>query len=230
MNLKSLRYFLAIGLLTMAGYSWGTPSLPKNDTTQWQSISSIEWSTDNGSSWGTSPTIAVGQSVEFKVTMDKTDIGNHYADFVKVWIDLNGSGTFEDSEAVLFNYQVANSTVQGKKNPERPYLGDPFSFVSSAITVTSTMPSDLWVLARVTCSESLLQVANGSGYSWNQQWSTSSTTYNLDFSPTAHYGQGQSELVMLAVNGNSVPEPGTLALLSVAMLGMGWIRKQKTRV
>ena len=230
MNLKSLRSFLAMGLLTVAGYSWGTPSLPVNDTTQWQNISSFEWSTDNGKTWGTSPNLTVGQSVEFKVTMDKTNIGNHYADFVKVWVDLNGSGTFEQSESILFNYQVANATQQGQFNTERPYLGDPFSFVSSAITVDNKTPSNLWVLARVTCSESLLQVANGSGYTWNQQWSTSGATYNADFSPTAHYFQGQSELAMLTINANSVPEPGTLALFTLAMLGMGWSRKRTPRI
>jgi hypothetical protein len=227
MNMKSLRYLLAVGLMTMAGYSWATPSLPLNDSTKWQNIASIEWSTDVGANWGTSSTVSVGQSVEFKVTMNKTDIGNHYADFVKVWIDMNGDGTFEQSEAVLFNYQVANSTYQNSGNTERPYTGQPFSFVSNAIKVTSTMPSDLWVLARVTCSESLLTVANGSGYSWNQQWvEDPATTYTSDiFSPTAQYKQGQSELVML-----TVPEPGTLALVTLAILGMGWRRKQTTRV
>lgn len=230
MNLKSLRYFFTLGLLTVAGYSWATPSLPINDTTQWQNIKNIEWSTDNGTTWGTSSTITVGQSVEFKVTMDKTNIGNHFADFVKVWIDQNGSGTFDESESVLFDYRVANSTQQAWNNPERSYTGQPFSFISKAITVTSSMPSDLWVLARVTCSESLLKTG-ANDYVWSNQWSSTYTDlnnakyYGTLFSPTAHYVQGESELVKL-----TVPEPGTLALFSVAMLGMGWIRKKTTRV
>ena len=227
MNLKSLHKLLAVGLVTVAGYSWATPSVGTNANPTWQDISAIQWSTNNGATWGNSA-LVVGQSVEFKITMHKTNIGNHYADFVKAWIDLNGDGQFAASETLLFGYHVANNTPQGEHNQER-LSGQSYNFYSNSIAVTNALPSDLWVLARVTCSDSLLQTALGS-YSWNQQWSTNIATYDSDFLPTANYIQGESELVKLTVNGNKVPEPGSLALFAAAMVGMGWTRKQATRV
>jgi hypothetical protein len=218
MNLRSLRRLLALGLIAVAGHSWATPSLPQNDNPTWQDISSIAWSTNNGASWGNSA-VAVGQSVEFKITMHKTNIGNHYADFVKAWVDLNGDGQFSNSnETLLFGYKVANAAQTAPWNAERSANNQLIDFTSNAITLTSALPSDLWMLARVTCSDSLMSTALGSSYSWNQQWATSIPTYNSYFSPTAHYGQGESELVKLSVN--KVPEPGTLALFAIALVGL----------
>jgi PEP-CTERM motif len=234
MNLKSLRKLLALGLIAVAGQSWATPSQPPNGDTTWQNISNIEWSTDNGVTWGSPSTVAVGQSVEFKITMDKTNIGNHYADFVKAWIDLNGDGQFETNEVVLFGSAIANATPQNWWNPERPYTGQPYTFTSSAITVSSAMGSNLWMLARVTCSDSLMTAGVPSYHpltvaTWNTQWTTSMTAYNSYFSPTGTLGQGNSELVHLGIS-NRVPEPGTLALFAVAMVGAGWTRKRASRV
>ena len=228
MNLKSLRKLLVFGLVAAAGYCWGNPSMPINDTDKWQDISNIQWSTDGGANWGTSA-LVVGQNVQFKVTVHKDYVGNHYADFVKAWIDLDGNQTFSDNEAMLFGYKVANS-VANKNTVGDRLSGDSFSVVSdsSFVVGTDTKSSDFWVLARVTCSESLLAVS-GTGKVWGNQWDTNTATttapdYRSYFSPTAHLVQGESELVKLTVN-NKVPEPGTLALVAVAMLGMGWRRR-----
>lgn len=228
MNFASLRKILAVGLATVAGYSWATPSLPQNDSTLWQDISLIEWSTDHGSTWGQSSPLLVGQTVEFKITMHKTNIGNHYADFVKAWLDLNGDEHFTANEAVLFGYHVDNDTRQNSWNPER-VSGQSFSFISNAITLTDTLPADLWLLVRMTCSESLILSAGlNSNDPWTLQWHTPIETFNNYFSPTRHYFQGESELVHLTVI-NQVPEPGTLSLLTAAMLAAALGRSRKPR-
>lgn len=229
MNLKSLRKLLAVGLVTVAGQSWATPSLPQNDNPTWQDISSIQWSTDSGASWGNSALVA-GQSVEFKITMHKYEDGNHYADLVKAWIDLNGDQNFQASETLLFGAHVVNATQKAWR-PDS-VVNQYFDFISGPVTLTDTMVGDHFLLARVTCSDSLLSTALGSSYSWNNQWSALYTSgnnagYGNLFSPTAHYGQGESELVKLTVNG--VPEPGTLALFATAMVGVGLRRKQAAR-
>ena len=224
MNPKLLREFLAFGLVAVAGYCWGTPSLPQNDTTQWQDISSIVWSTNNGGSWGTSA-LVVGQSVEFKITMHKGYDGKHYADLIKAWFDFDGNGLFGTGESVLFGSHVVNPSYVANTGPGNA-ANQSFDFTSGPINLTSAMVGERYLLARVTCSESLL----GSGHSWSDQWSaTNISSYNSLFSSTARYHQGESELVKLTVN-NKVPEPGTLALFAVAMLGMGLIRKQANRV
>lgn len=234
MNLKSLRYFFTLGLLTVAGYSWATPSLPQNDNPTWQDIANIQWSTNNGGTWGNSA-LAVGQSVEFKITMHKYEDGNHYGDLLKVWIDYNGDQQFQNSETLLFGTHVVNPI----EKPWRPdsVVNQSFVFTSGPVNLTNSMVGDHFLLARVTCTDSLLTTAKETGkiasYTWNDQWNSTYTSgnnamYGTLFSAAAHYGQGESELVKLTVN--SVPEPGTLALFSVAMLGMGWIRKKTTRV
>jgi hypothetical protein len=91
-----------------------------------------------------------------------------------------------------------------------------------------------FLLARVTCSESLLTTA-GVSNAWSKQWDSLYTTgnnaaYNTMFSATSTYTQGESELVKLTVNGRNVPEPGTLALLAVGMMGVGFGRKRTARV
>jgi hypothetical protein len=226
MNLKSLRKLLAVGLVTVAGYSWATPSLPQNDNPQWQDISNIVWSTNNGATWGNSA-LVVGQSVEFKFTMHKTYDGDHYADFIKAWIDLNGNGSFTDAgETLLFGYHVVNSLPVDNTGPGN-VVNQSFDFISGPINLTSAMVGDHYLLGRVTCSESLLSTAGITG-PWSTQWSYTPAQYDGFFSPTAPYGQGESELVKLSVN--RVPEPGTLALFAAAMAGMGWRRKQATRV
>lgn len=230
MNLKSLRNLVGVCLFAIAGHVWATVSAPSHTDTTWQDIASITWSTDNGATWGNS-TIAVGQSVEFKVTMHKTNIGNHYGDFVKVWIDWNGDEKFSNtSEVLLADYHVANAAARSSDLPERKDGGS-YDFFSTAFTVEKSMIGTYDLLARMTCSESLLDSA-GLGGTWENQWATTYTKsdsawYKANFSPTASYYQGEAELRKFTVTDatNSVPEPGTVALVAVAMLGMGWRRK-----
>lgn len=232
MNLKALRKLVGIGLLTVTGYSWATIAPPVNQNPTWQDISSITWSTD-GTNWGNSA-LVVGQTVEFKVTMHKTNIGNHYADFVKVWIDWNGDEVFDNaSETLLADHRVANSAYRSSQLPER-VDGGLYDFFSTSLTLTSGMVGDQFLLARVTCSDSLLTVGMGDSYSWANQWNSTYTGndslwYKQNFSPASKYWQGEAELIKLTIN-NTVPEPGTLALFAAAMVGIGLRRKQATRL
>jgi hypothetical protein len=232
MNLKSLRKLLAFGLIAVAGYCWGTPSLPQNDEPKWQDISSIQWSTNNGASWGNSA-LVVGQSVEFKISMHKTYDGKHYADLIKAWFDFDGNGLFETGESALFGAHVVKPSYVDNTGPGNS-VNQSFDFKSGPINLTSAMVGDHFLLARVTCSESLLtsQGINVNA-NWGIQWSNTYTNngnalYNQYFSPTARYGQGESEVVKLSVN--SVPEPSTLALFAIAMVGMGLRRKQAIHI
>ncbi len=228
MSLNLLRVLFALGLTAVAGHGRAAPvSLPNNYDPSWQDISNIVWSTDNGGSWGNAA-LDVGQTVEFKFTMHKYADGTHYADFLKAWIDLNGDQQFQDGESLVFGYHVTNPT--NAWHPDH-VVNESFEFTSAPRTVTDAMVGDQWLLARVTCSESLL---NGAGIgAWDEQWnplytSNDNAWYGQHFSATADYFQGESELVRFSVN--RVPEPGTLALFAAAMAGMASRRKPATRV
>jgi hypothetical protein len=233
MNLKSLRTLLAVGLVAVAGHCWATVSLPQNNDPKWNDISGIVWSTDNGATWGNSA-LTVGQSAEFKFTLHKQYDGKHYADFIKTWIDWNGDEQFSASETLLFGAHVVNSAYKANSNAADNLVNQSFDFISSSVAITNAMLGSHFLLARVTCSESLLTTA-GVSSAWDKQWNAAYTSgnnagYNTLFSSTATYNQGESELVKLTVNGQKVPEPGTLALFAVGMLGLGWGRKRATRV
>ena len=166
--------------------------------------------------------------------MHKYEDGNHYGDLLKVWIDYSGDQQFQDSEAMFFNMNIVNPTQQPHHDDN--IVNQSIDFTSGSVTLTNAMLGDHYLLARVTCSDSLLTTARDTGkilsYEWSNQWSSTYTSgdnaeYNTLFSPIAYYWQGESELVKLTVN--SVPEPGTLALFTVAMLGMVLRRKQTAR-
>lgn len=221
MNLKSLRTLFAACLIAMTGHTWAAADLPKHENATWQDIASILWSTDGGNTWSEDSNFIVGQTVQLQVAMHKTNIGNHFADFVKVWIDWNGMSGFTADEVMLADYRVANATERTANLQER-LDGKTYKFESSFL-VTNAMIGTRDLLARVTCSESLLG-------NWDAQWDWAYTKddaawYKNAFLPTGFLYQGELHTGKITVTGNSVPEPGTLALLAAAMLGMGLRRK-----
>lgn len=226
MDLKSLRKFILIGIVAITGQAWATVSLPPaHGDASWNDISNIAWSTDNGATWGQSA-LTVGQTVQFQVTLHKTLDGRHYADFVKTWIDWGGDGVFNASEVVIFDKHVVNTSKVWKASDSM--VNESFAFTSSGVTLTNAMLGNHFLLARVTCSESLL---NSNGVSSANQWTTpqfGANSYDSYFKPLQGYWQGESESLVLTVNG--VPEPGTLALFAVGMAGLGFGRKRMSRV
>jgi len=230
MNLKSLRKFIAVCLFAVAGHGWATVSLPTNLDPSWNDISRIVWSTNGGATWGNSA-LTVGQSVTFQFTLHKKYDGQHYADFIKTWIDWDNDGAFAESEKLLFGAHVVNAAPLADADK---YVNQSFKFTSSAISLTNAMLGNHFLLARVTCSESLLTAGNVSN-AWGKQWDAAYTSndnagYNTLFSPTTTYTQGESELRTLTINGQKVPEPGTLALFAVGMVGLGFGKKRMNRV
>jgi hypothetical protein len=257
MNLKLLRTFFAVALVTAAGQSWSAPSVPADGNPAWQDIpdntsvnGGIQWSI-NGGAWSNvgSTNLYVGQTVQFKLTMHKYEDGNHYADLIKAWVDWDNSNSYNNtvgsSEILLAGAHVVNNSLNWHADN---VVNQSFDFLSGAMTVNAGMLGDHYLLARVVCSDTLLSVSeadNGGANltphaygNFNQQWDYSITDMEKWFSPTANYagtdpknlGQGDSDQVKFTVKANQVPEPGTLALFAAAMLGMGLRRKQATRV
>ncbi len=208
-------------------FSYGTAT---HDTTKWQELatgsglydSGISWSLDGGSTWGHTTDLYVGQTLQFKLNMQENEVGTHYANLAKAWVDWDQNGSFEDDESVAYGLHVLRDTNNAPDPAD--YLTGNQEYLSSIYTLTNdNIGDDLWVRALATCSESVVRRDGGSheiGVSdWDAQWSTDYiNNYENRLVSTGHYYQGETEEFRLFVH--AVPEPSTVLLLGLGLAGL----------
>ena len=73
----------------------------------------VFWSVDNGTTWGQDTNLYVGQQVQFMFNMHKENVGTHYADFLKSWVDWGQDGFFDQTEVVAYEYQELLTNESG---------------------------------------------------------------------------------------------------------------------
>ncbi len=231
--MKSLLFTLL--LISIGSFCYAIPAsygTASHSTTKWQELATydagnnlvdqfgISWSVDGGSTWGRED-LTVGQTVKFQFNMHKKNVGTHYADHLKGWLDWDQNGTFEADEAIVYGKQDLPALLGTNRAPAPGEAN--FQFFSNDFTISESHIGDLWLRGRVVCSESLNKSLGGN---WNNQWDKSDSYYENGFKPTGHLHQGEVEEWKITVS--AVPDTGsTLALLSVALIGLGFVKRRK---
>lgn len=247
---------IAVGLVGMANASlvstgpasYGTAT---HETSQWQRLGNtdgndgVTWAI-NGGVFGNFSNITEGDLVVFKFDVYKEYWGVHTFDALKVWLDTDQDGTYNDESVFLkgevdFNrdnpnlpgqqswyinpgweepwrYQNPVTGVNDGTGPDRLLSGLDSYFISDAITA---LAGTLNLRARVTCSDDLA----GAG---QQAFPDVPANWDL-LQATGDIGQGEVEDWQLSVS-KKVPEPSSFSLMLVGLLSMGgalFIRRKK---
>ena len=224
---RTIKYFtIALALFLLGATTcFASATLPgfgtaSHSDTSWQELATstsstgVFWSVDGGTTWtqNTDLQMAVGQTLQFQFNMYKQNYGTHYADFLKAWISWDSVGPFESSDVAGFWKQELEG--DGTNTPS----GDTYTFHSAVYTMTEAMFGDLFLRARVTCSESLL------GH-WNAQWSTSDLAYNQLFQATGWLNQGEVEEWHLTIS--KTPLPPSLLLLGSGLISLAAVHRRR---
>ncbi|WP_320045214.1 PEP-CTERM sorting domain-containing protein [uncultured Desulfobacter sp.] len=224
-----------------------------HNTTEWQELGApnsygVSWRR-NGGDFGHDD-LYVGDSVTFRFNLHSENVGNHYANLLKAWIDWNATDTtyeFENSETVVEELKELRASMRGAVSSDYTFdtgrgdldsrdddgFGNDDEYYEYTISLTAAHLGTAYLRARVTCSDSVVYEEKGCNYSWSDQWGYTEAQYLAAFDAYSDYGQGEIEdwkiTVLKESNGNisSVPEPATFVLFGMGLIGIARVSRKK---
>lgn len=206
-----------------------SPVAVNTGNTSWQDIKSVSYDLNdlNGDNL-----ITIGETVTFSLVMHKQWWGTHDYDAMKVWIDaspMNPPSSTLYTQNFIWDYEPSNAHYapgQWTSYSNRPWNGGDRTF---SFNYTFTTVGEFYLTASVMCSADLSTLFPTGQFDRPRASDWNAWTQNIH-AGSGSYLQGEDERYRLIVSApQAVPEPGTLGLMGLGLIGFAALARKRRK-